>query len=35
MGLVSATSTLNTNELVWVVDMGVTSRMCKNIGLFV
>ncbi|KAE8974178.1 hypothetical protein PR001_g26079 [Phytophthora rubi] len=29
MGLVSATSTLNTNELTWVVDTGATSHMCK------
>ncbi|GMG17677.1 unnamed protein product [Phytophthora fragariaefolia] len=35
MGLVSATSSLNTNELSWVIDTGATSHMCKDIGLFV
>ncbi|GMF49020.1 unnamed protein product [Phytophthora fragariaefolia] len=35
MGLVSATSSLNTNELTWVIDTGATSHMCKDIGLFV
>ncbi|KAE9320771.1 hypothetical protein PF008_g17956 [Phytophthora fragariae] len=34
MGLVSATSTLNTTELTWVVDTGATSHMCKDIELF-
>ncbi|KAE9067630.1 hypothetical protein PF010_g27389 [Phytophthora fragariae] len=35
MGLASATSTLNMNELTWVVDTGATSHMCKDIELFV
>ncbi|KAE9055527.1 hypothetical protein PF010_g32116 [Phytophthora fragariae] len=35
IGLVSATSTLNTNELTWVVDTGATLHMCKDIELFV
>ncbi|GMF62291.1 unnamed protein product [Phytophthora fragariaefolia] len=35
MGLVSATSSLNTNELTWVIDTGATSHMCNDIGLFV
>ncbi|GMF46157.1 unnamed protein product [Phytophthora fragariaefolia] len=35
MGLVSATSSLNTNELTWVINTGATSHMCKDIGLFV
>ncbi|KAE9235348.1 hypothetical protein PF005_g1511 [Phytophthora fragariae] len=35
MGLVSATSTFNTNELTWVVDTGETSHMYKDIELFV
>ncbi|KAE9333803.1 hypothetical protein PR003_g13846 [Phytophthora rubi] len=35
IGLVSVTSTLNTNELTGVVDTGATSHMCKDIELFV
>ncbi|KAE8990206.1 hypothetical protein PR002_g21217 [Phytophthora rubi] len=35
MGLASATSTLNMNELTWVVDTGATSHMCKDIEFFV
>ncbi|GMF63093.1 unnamed protein product [Phytophthora fragariaefolia] len=35
MGLVSATSSLITNELTWIIDTGATSHMCKDIGLFV
>ncbi|GMG17822.1 unnamed protein product [Phytophthora fragariaefolia] len=35
MGLVSATSSLNTSELTWVIDTGATSHMCKYVGLFV
>ncbi|GMF47781.1 unnamed protein product [Phytophthora fragariaefolia] len=35
MGLVSATSSRNTNELTCVIDTSVTSHMCKDIGLFV
>ncbi|GMF37358.1 unnamed protein product [Phytophthora fragariaefolia] len=35
MGLVSATSSLNTNELTWKFDTGATSHMCKDIGVFV
>ncbi|KAE9329593.1 hypothetical protein PR003_g15522 [Phytophthora rubi] len=35
MALVSATSTLNTNKLTWVVDTGAASHMCKATDLFV
>ncbi|GMF41676.1 unnamed protein product [Phytophthora fragariaefolia] len=35
MGLVSAISGLNTNELTWVIDTSATSHMGKDIGLFV
>ncbi|GMF42809.1 unnamed protein product [Phytophthora fragariaefolia] len=35
LGLVSATSSLNTNELTWVIGADATSHMCKDIDLFV
>ncbi|GMF37130.1 unnamed protein product [Phytophthora fragariaefolia] len=35
MGRVSATSSLNTNDLTWIIDTGAKSHMCKDIGVFV